>query len=462
MRRSVLAGALAAALLSLVSTSLIGGYFAGNAEALEAPRASLEGLLERVGLVPGVRAPVVAPAEVEELFRPFWEAWNYIGKEFYDENSVSQEKLFRGALKGLVGAVGDPYTLYMDPEHRELSEAELRGTFDGIGIQVEMTDQQLRIISPISGSPGERAGLRPADVITHVDGQAIRGMQLGEAIRLIRGPRGSPVSLTIQRSGGNSFDVPIVRDQIRVEAVRGDVRSDGVAYIKISSFSTGVSAQMRRTLDRLAEGHPVGWVLDLRGNPGGTLDGAISVASQFLPEGVVLYEQRRDGELHEIRRRGDSRATNGPMAVLIDKGSASASEIVAAALRDNGRATLVGEQTFGKGLVQVVHRLSDGSALRLTIARWLTPNQELIQGVGLAPQILVAANEGDVDQPLAQAVAHVRSQSAAAQASPPTGSAGPAPVSAAGGRGASAPADAEAVALLDSADRGDAGSIALA
>jgi carboxyl-terminal processing protease len=174
------------------------------------------------------------------------------------------------------------------------------------------------VISPIVDSPGERAGLRPGDVITHVDGQSLRGVSLGEAIRLIRGPRGSPVILTIVREGSPPQEVSVVRDQIRVQAVRGEVRSDGIAYIRISTFGSGVGGQLRRTLEDMKPQTPIGWILDLRGNPGGTLDGAISVASQFLPEGVVLYEQGRDGDKQEIRRRGETLAGTGPMAVLVD------------------------------------------------------------------------------------------------------------------------------------------------
>lgn len=466
MRRRVVIPSIFIGLLLLVSGSFASGYIASRAAALEAPLASIEFLLERVGLVDTVRAASKTPADVESLFKPFWEAWELIGKDFYDESAIDPDKLYRGAIKGMVGSVGDPYTLYLDPQHRELSEAELRGTFEGIGIQVEMTEQQLRVISPIAGSPGERVGLRPGDLITHVDGQPIRGLQLGDAIRMIRGPRGSGVTLTIQRGdagqreGGAPFDVAIIRDQIRVETVRGEVRPDGVGYVRISTFSSGVGGQLRRTMERLQGQAPIGWVLDLRGNPGGTLDGAISVASQFMNDGVVLYEQRRDGQRQEIRRRGDTRVATGPMAVLVDKGSASASEIVAAALRDNGRATLIGDTTFGKGLVQVVHRLSDGSALRLTIARWLTPNQELIQGLGLTPQISVTRDRDEPDHLLSRAVDLVRTE--ATQIVPPQPGASllvPTPV----GRSAAGPdAEGDRVALLDAVERLSAGSGALA
>jgi carboxyl-terminal processing protease len=219
--------------------------------------------------------------------------------------------------------------------------------------------------------------------------------------------------LTIKRGEQPAFDVSVAREEVRVSAVRGEVRSDGIAYIRITNFTQRVGAELRQTLDRLADQPKRGWVLDLRGNPGGYLDGAIAVTSQFVDDKVVLYEQKRGDEREEIRTRGQARATTGPMAVLVDKGTASASEIVAAALRDSGRATLVGEQTFGKGSVQLVHRLSDGSALRLTIARWLTPRGDPIQGVGLEPTVVVATAAGR-DAVLQEAVDLVHGQANAA------------------------------------------------
>ncbi|MSQ23776.1 MAG: S41 family peptidase [Chloroflexi bacterium] len=459
-KRSSVLGGLLAALIMLLSASFATGYVASRTEVLAGPRAALGALLDRVGLVGAVSAAANAPsADTEQLFRPFWEAWDLIDREYYDQGSVDQQKLYRAAIRGMVDAVGDSHTLYMDPLHRELSDAELRGTFDGIGVQVDMTNQQLRIVAPIPGSPGERAGLRTGDVITQVDGQSVQGLELGDTIRLIRGSRGSSVTITIQRPGAAPFDVVIVRDQIRLEAVTGSVRADGVAYVRITSFTSASPGQLRRMIEQLLPQAPIGWVLDLRGNPGGSLDAAISVTSQFLNDGVVLYEQRRDGQRQEIRRTGDARTAIGPMAVLVDKGSASASEIVAAALRDNGRATLVGEQTFGKGLVQAIHRLSDGSALRLTIARWLTPNQELIQGVGLTPEI--SASAGSEFDAQSQAVAYVRSQPAAGEAANrrPTNASGASAAPA--GRGASLDGT-EPIALLDAKDRENASSFAVA
>ncbi len=403
------------------------GYVIGQRDGVGYIQTPLRGWLGRIGIAqPSAEAPpVVAPSpELDALFKPFWETWGYVNREFYDEDAVDATKLSRGAIKGMLTALEDPYTLYLDPSHRELTEADLRGAFDGIGVQVEMIDDQLQVVSPLEGSPGERAGIKPADVITRVDGQEVKGMSLPQAIRLIRGQRGTQVSLTIQRGRQAPFDVTVTREEIRVSAVRGEVRPDGVGYIRITSFSMHVGADLRQTMDKLMERSPRAWVLDLRGNPGGYLDGAVAVSSQFIEDGVVLLEERREGGRQEIRTRGRARVPTAPVAVLVDRGTASAAEIVAGAIRDNNRGTIVGERTFGKGSVQVVHNLTDGSALRLTIARWLTPNGEPIQGVGLTPALAVASADG-TDTQLESAVDFLRQRSAEAAMATPAALVGP-------------------------------------
>ncbi|MBM2809519.1 MAG: carboxyl-terminal protease [Chloroflexi bacterium] len=392
--------------LLLLAAPFLVGYVVGHADGAGASRTPIEWFLRRVNLAPTSRPLPFATsptADLDETFKPFWEAWDYVNREYYDDSALEPVALSRGALRGMVSALDDPYSAFLDPAHREITDAELRGAFDGIGVQVEIADEQLRIVLPLEGSPGEQAGLRPGDTITHVDGRPVARMALGDAIRLIRGQRGTSVSLTIQRDTLAPFDVSVTRDEVRVRAVSGEVRPDGIAYIRITNFTARVGADLRQTVDRLRERDPRGWVLDLRGNPGGYLDGAVSVTSQFVGSGVVLLEEHRGGEREEIRTRGQARVVSEPMAVLVDKGSASAAEIVAAALRDNGRATLVGEQTYGKGSVQVVHRLADGSALRLTVAHWLSPSGEPIQGVGITPQVPVAKVAG-VDLVLDQAI----------------------------------------------------------
>ena len=459
MRRALRLLAVLLTAVLLIATPFGLGYVVGHRDGVGPPLTTIESWLARADLVrPAVEPPPGSSRspELDQTFKPFWEAWDYVNVEFYEPDVVNAEKLSRGALRGMLGSLGDANTVYLDPLHRELTEAELRGAFDGIGVDIEMIDERLRVVAPLEGSPGARAGLQPGDIITHVDGREIRGMGLVGAIRLIRGPRGSSVALTVRRESRQPFEVTVQREEIRVQAVRGEVRADVVAHVRIASFSLRVGSELRQTLDRLTERNPRGWVLDMRGNPGGYLDGAVAVASQFLEDRIVMYEQRRGGERSELRTRGRARAASGPMVILVDRGTASAAEIVAAALRDNGRATLVGEQTFGKGSVQAVHRLSDGSALRLTVARWLTPNGEPIQGTGLAPDVLIAPGIG-AEAALEQAIDLVRQQTVTAGGLPVTVSS-----TSSVALDVAAPSDAASddeprVSMLDSAERAAAG-----
>ncbi|MEA2640445.1 MAG: carboxyl-terminal processing protease [Chloroflexota bacterium] len=449
------------------------GYVVGQHDAAGQPNTPIESWLTRLHLLPlpAERAIASAPSkELDDLFKPFWEAWSYVDSEFYTQSALDKARLEREALRGMVASLGDPYTLFLDPVHREITESDLRGAFDGIGVQVEMIDGRLTVVSPLPGSPGEKAGLKPRDVITHVDGQDISNVSLGDAIRLIRGPRGSTVILTVERDGNRS-DLPVERGEVRIAAVTGEMRPDGIAYIRITSFTQRVGADLRQTLDSLAPQRPQGWVLDLRGNPGGYLEGAVAVTSQFVPDGTVLFEEQRDGVREETHTRGQARAADGPMVVLVDKGTASSAEIVAAALRDDGRASLVGEQTFGKGSVQLVHRLSDGSALRITIAHWLTPRAEPINGVGLTPDLAVASVAG-TDAVLGEGLDLIRQHIAASGAGPQAqaGNAPAAAVSSPARRASStdyaplmdaAAAEALPVGILDSTERAAADPIGL-
>jgi carboxyl-terminal processing protease len=294
----------------------------------------------------------------------------------------------------MLATLDDPATLFMDPVHGAMADADLRGTFDGIGVQVDERDGKLVIIAPLEGSPGERAGLKPGDVIIAADGTDLAGMDLTQAVALIRGPRGTSVTLSIVREGTTEpLTFSIQRDEIRVESVRSRMLEDGVGYLRITTFGSETGSETQRALTSLLEQQPRGIVLDLRSNPGGYVTAAVEVVSQFVPDGVVLHQQSARGERETIRTNGGGIATEIPVVVLVDGGSASASEIVAAALRDNGRSTLVGEKTFGKGTVQTVHELGDRSSLRVTMAQWLTPNGQPLHGQGLVPDLVVGIPE---------------------------------------------------------------------
>jgi len=341
-------------------------------------------------------APTPNPAgDLNERFQVFWDVWHIVEDEFYGERPDSQKMIY-GAIRGVLGTLNDPNTIFSDPVHTEIEQSNMQGHFGGVGVEIRMVDGNLTVIKPIEGTPGERAGLLPGDIITHVDGKSIKGMDIIDAMALIRGLEGTKVVLTIQREGKETFDVTIIRERIPIRTVEYEMLDGGVAYILLRQFDGNATSEVRRAYTELAKQNPKALILDLRGNPGGLLGEAISVSIQFLPEGaLVAIERDKDGE-KKFTAQGDGVAPNIPMVVLINQGSASASEIVAGALQDHGRAKLIGETTYGKGSVQNVHDLRDGSSVRVTIAHWLTPHGRLIHEKGLDPDILVELTEDDM------------------------------------------------------------------
>jgi len=341
-------------------------------------------------------APTPNPAgDLNERFQVFWDVWHIVEDEFYGDLPDTQKMIY-GAIRGMLATLNDPNTAFSDPVYTEIEHSNMEGHFGGVGVEIRMVNGNLIIVKPIEGTPGERAGLLPGDIITHVDGKAIKGLDVVEAMALIRGPEGTKVVLTIQREGKEPFDVTIIRERIPIRTVEYEMLDGGVAYILLRQFDGNATKEVRRAYTELAKQNPKALILDLRGNPGGLLGEAISVASQFLPEGaLVAIERDRDGE-QKFTAQGDGIAPNIPLVVLINQNSASASEIVAGALQDHGRARLIGETTYGKGSVQNVHDLRDGSSVRVTIAHWLTPRGRLIHEKGLDPDIVVALTEDDL------------------------------------------------------------------
>ena len=337
------------------------------------------------------------PAELEGLFAPFWQTWNTV-LEFYVDQPVDQEAMMRGAIRGMLESLGDQHTAYMDPEMFERANAELEGEeYEGIGAWVDTTKDYLTVISPMPGSPAEKAGLKPNDKIIAVDGDDMTGID-GELVRQrVIGPKDSTVVLTIQREGKDSFDVEIQRASILVPTVEGRMLDEGVAYVRLYTFGDDTAKELREQLQELLDQNPKGLILDLRYNGGGYLDTAIDVISEFVPDGVVMYEQYGDGRLVTYEANGDGLATGIPLVVLVNEGSASASEIVAGAVQDLGRGALVGVTTFGKGSVQNYLPLeNEQGAIRVTVARWLTPNKRQIHELGLTPDVWSEISEEDI------------------------------------------------------------------
>lgn len=358
-------------------------------------------------------------ADTEPKFGVFWEAWDILQRDFYGDKPATEARTY-GAINGLVETYGDPFTYFVEPEPRQREKEDLSGEFGGIGAWVSQDQDGTIRLQPMADLAAERAGVRDGDILRAVDGTPITTeMTPDDAVSLIRGPIGEAVRLTILREdSGETLDIEIIRERIETPTVEWRILEEApeTGYITIHLFGERTPKELDRALEDLRGQGARQLVLDLRHNPGGLLDGAVAVASRFLSDGVVLFERKSDGSEETYRVGNAKRVLDWPVAVLVDGATASAAEIVAGALQDRSRASLVGEKTFGKGSVQLVHDLSDGSSIHVTIAHWLTPNGHEINGVGLTPDLEVAHEDGR-DAPLEEAVRLFNSQAMEKQAS---------------------------------------------
>jgi carboxyl-terminal processing protease len=321
------------------------------------------------------------------------EAWKTVEKVYVDRSAFKSRDLTYGAISGMVEALGDTgHSAFLSPEMRKIQRDSAAGKFEGIGAEVRMKAGQLVIVAPLDGSPAERAGLKPGDIILKVDGQNIMGLPLVKRIEKILGPAGTRVTLTIiSPSDGISRDVTIVRASVKpINVSWQTLPGSHIALLRVAMFSKGVAGVFRESLEEIAKAGLKGAVLDLRNNPGGLLGEAVGVASQFLSGGNVLLEKNAQGKVRAVPVQRGGRFTGLPLIVLINLGSASGAEIVAGALHDAGRAKLVGETTFGTGTVLQEFPLSDGSALLLAVEEWLTPEGHTIWHKGITPDVAVA------------------------------------------------------------------------
>jgi len=336
--------------------------------------------------------PIPTPKnEAEETFQLFWEVWDLVQRHYYDDLPNMTEITY-AAIRGMLDTLDDKYTAFIEPDVAAILEEDATGQFEGIGAFVDLDDEgRVRIVDTFENGPAAAAGLQAEDRVTAVDGESIVGAPLYEAIGKIRGPAGSDVRLTVEREGRSEpFTITVTRARLDIPVIESEMRDDGVGYIRLYDFSATASDRLEEGLQALLEQDPEGIVLDLRQNPGGWLDQAIEVSDLFLDDKLVAVERFSDGTEREFTADAGDLAEEIPLVVLVNNGSASASEIVAGALQDHDRAVLVGTQTFGKGSVQRPFSLSDGSELRVTIALWFTPNDQRIQGQGLTPDIEVA------------------------------------------------------------------------
>lgn len=357
--------------------------------------------LGQAGENPAVNTPTgngAPDTATEALFQPFWETWAVI-HDFYVKQPVDDEALMRGAIKGMVESLGDQYSSYLSPEDYSDMIADLRGDYEGIGAMVNLEGEFLSISEPFPGSPAEKAGLLPGDLVVGVDGEDMAGVEPELVRRRVLGPKDTVVVLTIQREGiEEPFNVSVTRARIIVPSVEAKMLEGGIGYIKLRQFGEKTGTDLRAELEKLMAENPKGLILDLRGNPGGYVSTCVQIASEFLPEGkVVLYQEDSGGNREENLTIAGGLALDIPLVVLVNGQSASASEVLAGALHDYERATLVGEQTFGKGSVQtsVLLKRGEEGAIKITIARWLTPNGFNINEEGMTPDVLVERTEED-------------------------------------------------------------------
>ena len=334
-------------------------------------------------------------------FDLFWETWEKVEQKYIDQKKVDAKKMFYGAIKGMVASMDDPYTFFLTPEENKQTKDDLQGKFEGIGAQLGLKENRVVVIAPLKGSPSEAAGIKAGDFINKVNGQPTKGWTLPQAVSKIRGDKGTKVTLTLQRND-KEFDTTITRSQIIVESVEltyekrlsCTTNCQSAAYLKLNQFGENTNDEWDKSIEEIRKKwnneEIKGMVLDLRDNPGGFLESSVYLGSEFLPSGKLIVKQESTTyENKEYKSNRTGRLTEIPLSVLINKGSASASEILAGTLRDHNRAKLIGEKSFGKGSVQEALDLKDGAGLHITVAKWILPNGDWINSKGIEPQFKI-------------------------------------------------------------------------
>lgn len=326
----------------------------------------------------------------------FWKVWQTLDDRYLRADAIDDEKMIYGSIRGLVDSLDDPYTVYLSPDETKEFKDSLNGSLEGIGAELTIRDYNLVVVSPLKNSPAERAGLKPGDIIYKIDGKIASEMTLYDAVMSIRGEVGTEVLLTIIRKGiDDTLVIKIVREHVDIESVSMEDKGDGVFLISVNQFSDDTKTEFSERISRILLNDPKGIILDLRFNGGGYLDIAIDMLSEFLSgqKEVVTMKRKNENDTEKVFVYGNARVPDLPIAVLVNNGSASASEIVAGAIQDYNRGIVIGEQTFGKGTVQEVETFNDGSSLRMTVAEWFTPSGRGIDKVGITPDIIVEMDE---------------------------------------------------------------------
>ena len=384
----------------LVALFVIGAVFSGGALFGYSKRPAIEKVYTLFN------KEIQKPAQVD--FSPFWEAWNRVESKYVDNDELDTQKMVWGAIQGMVASLDDPYSVFFPPEENELFQSSIRGDFEGVGMEIGIRNNILTVIAPLKDTPAFRAGIKAGDKILEIDGKSTVDITIDKAVRLIRGKKGTKVVLTILREGEEeSREISIIRDVIQIPVLDTEQKSSGklgekhgdIFVIKLYNFSEKSPLAFRSALQEMINSDCNKLILDLRNNAGGYLEAATDIASWFLPSGkIVAREQFGNGDERLYRSRGYNIFKNLPFVIIVNEGSASASEILAGALQEYGIATLVGEKTFGKGSVQELFSITNDTALKLTVAKWLTPNGKSISKEGLTPDVVVKMTKEDIEQ----------------------------------------------------------------
>lgn len=367
--------------------------------------------------LPRVSVSREVPPDKSLDFSLFWQVWDTLESDYLDKNQLNTADMIYGAIKGMVAAVGDPYTTFLPPEENKIIQEDLSGNFEGVGIQIGFRGTQLAVIAPLPGTPAEEAGIQAGDyIIGIVDEQkdidrSTTGISLPEAVEAIRGPRGSQVTLILLRNGNETpIEAEIVRREIEVPSVTLEVKED-IAHIRLLKFTAETKSEWAEVVEEVAGNAQIrGVVVDLRNNPGGFLDASVDAASDFLETGqVVVIEENSRGVKEEFKVQRLGNLKDIPLVVLVNKGSASASEIFAGAIKDHGRGEVIGQATFGKGTIQEPRQLTNTTGLHITVAKWLTPDGFWVNDVGLSPDLEIEDNpETPEDEQLDRALEALR------------------------------------------------------
>jgi len=405
--------------IMMVGSFVAGMIFYANVYSSANPNALLTTALPLFSTVSHIQpAQPAVPAGQPPEIATFWEAWSFLNEQYYGELPADNERVY-GAIRGMVASLNDQHTSFIDPVRAAVVSENMKGSFEGIGVTIRLDEAGRLVVADLMlEQPAFKAGLRPEDIILEVDGQSVEGLSLYEAVLLIRGPANSTVVLTVRRADEpEPFQIPITRSKIELEVVEAKMLEEGkIGYVRLTQFSGGAADKLATAIEDLFEQGAEGLIFDLRSNPGGLLSEAVDVSSLFVPKDeTIVIEKLKGGEQKTFTaKRGQKIPAETPLVLLVNEGSASASEIVAGALQDLERAVVIGEQTFGKGSVQLPHSLSDGSELRVTIAEWLTPAGRQIHGQGITPDIVVEMSfedlENDSDPQLEEAVQFLNDQ----------------------------------------------------